>query len=377
MMIYPDELIDSQFLATLKRENIVPAEDIMPLDGSGEIVRFRTVNDAPYEKSGAYYLHVDGFPNWGVMEFGRHTGMVQDTFRFDRMSDREKDILRDANPEEAAAWREEQSRRGEEQSRREEKRRGEEQKRREDDPSLHGLFDVVKRASVVRGGSRLRGYLWERFYLRGLERYVENIIDFAQWSVEGQTCPLSRNALRQGRTDSLLIPLTHVETGRFMGVQWIAGQPEPDGHYRRGFMKGTVLAGACYEIPLTGKRDDNIAYVCEGVCTGLAITALLHADVYGGYRYQRGPVFCCLTTANMAATCQALRARYGSERRIIVMTDHDGKTEATRGYNPGRDAGQDCIERGIADVMFPAEMLDRRDENTDYYDVFVERWAEL
>jgi len=95
----PDELIDSQFFATLDKLNIHPDEDLRPLDASGNIVRFAVDGDRRGEKSGAYYLYGDGLPNWGVMVYGVHERMVQDKFRFDRMTRREQDILRAVNPQ--------------------------------------------------------------------------------------------------------------------------------------------------------------------------------------------------------------------------------------------------------------------------------------
>lgn len=369
-MFIPDYMIEAQFLATLRREDITPDEELFPLDGSGSIVRFRTVNDKPTEKSGAYYFHADGHPNWGVMEYGKHSGMVQDKFRFDRLTDTDKERLREENGGSQG-----QSHGNDSTDEAEIHRRAEARKAR------MAELEAEQKAGLARAWERYsRGvkgqqvyehpYLYERFFLRGVD-YLEFMEDFHMFYP-----PYVWNAPAvDPDAGGLLVPLSDVKTRAFRGLQWISGKSDGEGHFPRGFTKGSDVRGACYEFDVPALKSAPAVLVCEGWCTGLALLCLMEAVRYTGHPFITGKVFASLSSANMPHVCRALRERYPS-KRIYVMTDHDGATQCRRSRNPGRDAGQECIDAGVADVMMPAMIIGRETENTDYYDVMIEELAE-
>ena len=79
-----EEIITAEFLATLEELAIKPRYDLRLLM-DGQIHRFSTDEDIGGEKSGAYYIHSDGWPNWGVMDFRKHDEMQKFKLSRERM----------------------------------------------------------------------------------------------------------------------------------------------------------------------------------------------------------------------------------------------------------------------------------------------------
>lgn len=370
----PDELIDSQFFATLDKLNIHPDEDLRPLDASGNIVRFAVDGDRRGEKSGAYYLYADGLPNWGVMVYGVHERMVQDKFRFDRMSRREQDILRAANPQ---ARREPPHRPD---IRRELPAESRTVSREPSAVSREPAAAVSREPSAV---SRMRAahsslQLALARYREGLtgptvdthpfirRRFTEHgvilpeISGFDLWGTDR----LAKNAPRKDRqSGNLLFPLVHIATGTFTGLQWYGTRRNDAGHWAKGFFAGTMPKGSSFCISPIGARE-GLVYVVEGIATGLALLALIWRQ-----RQEAVTVHCALSAANIRHVCAALRC---TGDFIIIAADNDEATAAKTGKNVGVQAAEDTKNAGLADrVEVPAFVSPEAPQNVDWYDVLL------
>lgn len=351
----PDELIDRQFFDTLDKADIHPDEDLRPLDASGGIVRFSVDGDRHGEKSGAYYLYADGLPNWGVMQYGRHEGMIQDKFRFDRMSRREQDILRAANPQTSR-------------------------------PAASSTAPLPPQAALTapdaphpaRTSSLLLALARYREGMTGRivdthpfirRRFTEHGVDFTK--IDGfnlwGTKNLARNAPRKDRkSGNLLFPLVHLRTGTFTGLQWQGTRRNDAGHWARGFFAGTMPLGSSFCISPEGAKS-GLVYVCEGIATGLALLCLIWRQ-----RHETVRIHCAMTAHNLRHVCTALRQT--SRDFIIIAADNDEATAAKTGKNPGLDAAQATKNAALADrVEFPAlrELTTERLSNIDWYDVLI------
>lgn len=344
----PDELITRQFMATMADAGIVPARDLLPLDASGSIVRFPVEGDRHGEKSGAYFLHGDGLPCWGVMQFGRHDGMVQDKFRFDRMTRDEQAMMRAANrsltpaPEPAPAPKPEPA----------------------PAPSrAEALSRALARYRAGASGDVAAGhpFIRARFLSHGVR--LSDIAGFNLWGTER----LAPNAPRVDMsTGALLFPIVGVMSGQFHGLQWQGRRYAENGHWMRGFVTGSAPMGASFAITPEGARTD-IVCVCEGIATGLAVLAL-------SWRKRRETVcvHCALTAQNIAPVCMQLRASRADEPCILVMADNDAGTEHRTGRNPGIAAAETAKRAGYADkVLVPALSPSGETQNVDWYDALL------
>lgn len=362
----PDELIDSQFFATLDKLNIHPDEDLRPLDASGNIVRFAVDGDRRGEKSGAYYLYADGLPNWGVMVYGVHDGMVQDKFRFDRMTRREQDILRAANPQ---ARREPPHRPDIRRELPAESRtvsREPSAARRE--PSAVSRMRAAHSSlqlALARYREGLTGqtvdthpFIRRRFTEHGV--ILPEIAGFNLWGTDS----LAKNAPRKDRkSGNLLFPLVHIATGTFTGLQWYGTRRNDAGHWAKGFVAGTMPNGSSFCIRPDGARE-GVVYVVEGIATGLALLALIWRQ-----RQEAVTVHCALSAANIRHVCAALRS---TGDFIIIAADNDEATAAKTGKNTGRQAAEDTKNAGLADrVELPAFVCSEHPQNVDWYDVLL------
>lgn len=338
MITIPDDMIDRQFMETLQEAGITPAEDLFPLDASGCVVRFAVEGDRSGEKSGAYYLHGDGLPTWGVMQWGRHDGMIQATFRFDRMTAREKARLREAV--------------------------------RDDDTVTRQRVTPVSTRRVVTRKEQLCASL-ER-YRHGERGDVVRLHPFFVQRFTEQSIILpdvlrlwgndvARNApCVETSTHRLLFPLLRVETGAFCGLQWQGDGYGPSGHWVRGFTAGTAPNGASWLIDPAGARDD-VVYVCEGVATGLAVAVMQGANVR---------VHCALMACNIKHVCEALR-RTAAGVRIVIAADNDIGTLARRGRNPGLIAAENAKHADLADDVIVPPSATGLTYNIDWYDVLL------
>lgn len=355
-LTYPDELIDNQFRATLAREGITPREDLFPLDASGSIVRFAVMNDRPGEKSGAYYLHADGFPNWGVMEYGRHDRMIQDKFRFDRMSRREQDILRAANPQACRHEPESPCRRS---------TPTRPQPRESRAPVSH-VPTAAERPAFLRAALRqyregvtgsvveTHPFVRRKFTEKGFD--LREIAGFNLWGTDHLAATAPRVS---GLTGNLLFPIISPVTGMFHGLHWLGHRPAASGHWAKGFVMGTSPMGASVCLRPDSVKREKLVYVCEGIATGLAVQWQLWRQTGEAFT-----VHCALSAGNIVPLCTALRSIDGIT--IVIAADNDAGTEKKTGKNPGLAAAQQAKEAGVADVI---EHPAGRVNNVDFYDL--------
>lgn len=342
----PDELITRQFMATMADAGIVPTTELLPLDASGAIVRFSVEGDEHGEKSGAYFLHGDGLPCWGVMQFGRHERMIQDKFRFDRMTRTEQDAMRAANrpmtPPPCPVITPHPS-----------------PKRPENREALLARALARYRAGV--SGEVVAGhpFVRARFLSHGIR--LSDIAGFNLWG-SGRLAP---NAPRvDAATGALLFPLLGVASGRFHGLQWQGRRYADNGHWMRGFVTGTAPMGASYVIQPAGARTDLVC-VCEGIATGLAVLALMWRK-----RREAVCVYCAMTAQNIAPVCMRLR---GCRRDacIMVMADNDAGTEHRTGKNPGVTSAETAKRAGYADYVCVPSLSPSGTQNVDWYDALL------
>ncbi len=110
----------------------------------------------------------------------------------------------------------------------------------------------------------------------------------------------------------------------------------------RGKVKLNLAGGqqaGCYH-PIRG-TDPARVLVCEGYATGAA----LHAAT--------GHSVVCAMSAKNLLTVARIVAHQAKGREVVICADNDHGTEATKGFNPGIDAGEDAAEAIGARAVWP------------------------
>ena len=354
-----ESLIISQFFTSMHRCGIKPRENFNP-DMDGKTHRFAVDGDRGNSKSGAYFVHVDGCPNWGVMDYHSHTEMQKFSFDFDAISDDEKrEYARQQNNPKQRKISEAQRK---EDERRKEAERNAKEKMVQDITAIALAEYEAADSDIER-----HPYLIERFVDKGISipdfgvfstRYREHSKDEIDYSTitryPVRIChvPICGGKCRKG---TLIVPFVNIETGKIQTLQMI-----PPIHNKRGkfdkkfdkwFYAGLPQAGTAHVLMPDGGENSTIAFCCEGLITGLAVLLIT-----GGQQ----PVYCVGGCGNYIHVCTALRKRY-PKRKICIMADNDI-------HRKGIKAAEDCISAGIADdYKYPPK------PDTDFYDYILEK----
>ena len=362
MYKFSEEQITTQFWASMEDCKIVsryPFELIMDGKTHRFAVEGERCND--FNGSGAYFIHADGWPNWGIMDYHQHSSFQLYKFDINKLSDLERERER-VDEEEGERLTPEQWR--------EIAERKEAKRKREEAKSRAQAFDRACREYL----SGSKDEVWKHPYLR--ERFVKNGIiaeakdfDLFDWKVFGYPYPNKMKIVvhpvntRQCETGDLLVPLSDALTDHFRTLQIIKAKKRSDGKWDKRFYYGVPIRNVCYKIQSPNSEEAPRVFLCEGVCTGLAVKALVHRE---------GTIFCAMDCGNLEAVARSLRVRYPG-KKIILMADNDGATFQKREFNPGIREANILLKKKLVDAIKPAQIAGRENQNIDWYDVLVER----
>lgn len=171
-------------------------------------------------------------------------------------------------------------------------------------------------------------------YLSGSHPYL----DAKELSVEG--C----QDVRVDADGWLVIPA--MKAGKVVSVQRIA----PDG--QKLFWKGAPVSGTAFVV---ARRGATVNVLCEGFATGLAC--------YQAVRNAR--VWVLWNTGNLKKPPDL------PPGLTVIAADNDHGTEATKGFNPGIEAGMAAAEEIGCGIAFPEWI-----QGTDWADYRLERVEE-
>ena len=280
-----EEIIEAEFFATLEALAIRPRGDFRP-QMDGRLHRFSTEDDRGGEKSGAYFVHADGLPNWGVMDFRQHGEMQK--FKLDRDRLPEGSGTHD---KQAINTRKEQEEHEAEQAR---ARAYDEYSRANQEAANFHPYCRLKKVDGV--SSKLRVVV---------ARINTDFCDVGD----------------------LLIPIVNATTRRFQSLQRISRRTTREGKHIKGIYSKTRLAGGCFEfIP---KESPQKIIVCEGFATGASI-----------FKVARVPsvVLSAMSCNNLANVARVWRKRLRVP--LIIAADND---------KAGLTAARDVLAAGFAD----------------------------
>ena len=362
-------LIENQFFYSMRKCGIEALFDL-DLEMDGSIHRFSVKGDKVSERSGAYYIYADEWPNWGIMDYRKHSGMQK--FKFDTS------LLNASELEEFHEQFNPEQRKMIEERKVEDKKLKAENERR----SLEQAWNLYSSntdnntfcfyANVDR-----HPYLLERFLSMRNPNLNPNLyIDLWQFEyhLEGVKIPdypLKRLYILDKEKNEwiptkLIIPITNVYTRKFQTLQYISHIQNEKGKYNKGFYPGLPIKYGCYELIPKGTENSKVICLAEGICTGLSIIVLTKAEY---------PVFCALSSNNLMNVARGLRQRYEGSK-IIIMADNDKKNELNPNIrkNTGVVAANEVIAAGLADyIRIPKLATSTSNKNIDWYDVLVEK----
>ena len=345
-----ESIILEEFFAHLRDIGIEPKGDFYPIL-DGQIHRFAVDDDRGGAKSGAYYVHADGFVNFGAMDFRKHSCMQKGS------------ISRDYRPK----YDKKQYEKAIEESRR---RQAELQIRKKEAEACSRVqmmkeFTIYDKERRLVISSDLNTGYENHPYLKH-----KGVADLVQY---GMNFRVKKNQTSQNdfsQVGDLLIPLVHVDSAyspkieeRTRDLQIISGKLNHEGKYEKRFYRNIPKQGCyCELIPIQCRGDNYFSdkvkriFICEGVATGLSLLALTDFE---------SPVFCAMSYSNLMNITKAWRAKLNNHFhsffyhvQIIIAADNDYS-------GVGVKAANEVIEAGYAvDKIIPSEI--GQDFN-DYY----------
>lgn len=292
-----ERIVISAFFDFMRKNGIYP-RDNLTLITDGKIHRFSTQNDKHGGEAGAYFLHVDGCPNGGAMDYHIHSEMQK--FKLD------KDLI----PRRPVMSREEYERMKADN----ERKKQENIKRQEEKYRLAAINAYAEFNSALP-----LAYPESHSYL--IHKNVHNF----------NSCDIKLR-IKQKKADNdicnvgdLLIPILDAANDEFISLINIS---ENSPHKKFNY-KNARITGGCVQLIPDGLRDwfcfktDNtiilpeinsdITYVCEGIATGYAFLEIIE------HKY---PVLCAGGCNNLIHVCKAWHERY-PEMKIFIAADND------------------------------------------------------
>lgn len=263
-----ENIIEEQFFITMKNSGITPRENLS-LVMDGNIHRFSVEGDRYCEKSGAYYIHADGWPNWAIMDYRQHSSMIKFTL--------DKEFMKETQ---FSTW-----------PKKDKKKELEEEKRKREEARKRA-YDEWKSSS--REGIYQHPYIQLK-KIRCLGKFVK---------VHGR-----RKTNDYCSEGDLLIPLINPVTGRFQSLQRISYKTY-DGKHIKGIYPSTIFKGAMY--PFYIPRFSEIV-ICEGFATGSSIFEATKGQSL---------VICAMSCNNMAEITKIFHEKYNNIP-IIIGADND------------------------------------------------------
>ena len=285
-----NETLRELIFAHMAEEGIEPRSEI-DFICDGKVHRFATQDDSYGHKSGAYYIYDDSVPNWGIMDFHKHTEFQKRKLAFDDLPKERQQEIREQiareKPVDNKAIEEEQIAR---------KRAFCEYQRASAKPVNRHPYYKLKQITLE--DSRIRVVTW----------------------------PKSGDFCRRG---DLLIPLMNCLSREFQTLERISYNHMPNGKHLKGLYPKTHRAGACFEFPT--KNPEQII-ICEGFATGASIHSVMR---------KRNIVVCATCWSNIINIARIWRKR--CTLPIIIAADND---------EAGLRGATQAIEAGYANEIF-------------------------
>ena len=267
-------VIEEQFFYTLSINNI-EFKHYEPLRMDGKIVRFQTKEDSRIEKSGGYYIHSDGWPNWGFIDYRKTNDGVMIKYKLDPKLT-PKNILDFINPS----------------YQNEENNQSEIIKHQEKELVRAKAYDEYQRA-IPKGTEQHPYCILKK--ISGLN----NQIRITNNSLPNDIC----------KNGDLIIPLVNIRTRKFQSLQRITKNKMANGKHMKGIYPNTILRDACYIFQNISRPSKLI--ICEGFATG--------ASIFSTCR-DRAVVISAMTCHNMKNIAEAVKD-YGIH--IVIAGDND------------------------------------------------------
>lgn len=350
-----ETLITAQFFHSMHTCGIRPRESFTPImDGATR--RFSVEGDKSSEKSGAYFIHADDCPTWGVMDYHIHSSMQKFKFDFSGLSsDERREFLKQNNLSNV---------RGmsgihtitESQRKKQEKANANKENQQ---AALRMAINEYLYSDLF--GVFMHTYLRSRFTRKGI--HIEHSSVFASFDVQSNDEPenysttqrmpvaISRGRVQGGlcKNGELIIPMLNIITGEIQSLIHIPTTPNQEGKFLKLNYTGLTIQGAAHWLIPKGAINADCLFVCEGICTALAVLI----DTQEKY-----PIFSAGTCHNLFNVCKALRTKY-PDKKIIVIADNDAN-------NAGKIAAEKCKAEGFANGIRMPEITGH-----DWYDKFI------
>lgn len=294
-----------QFIDFMERLGIQPHDD-RDIILDGELHRYRTHDDRASDLSGAYCVHVEGYPAGFVQDWRKG---IKETWKYDMSGLDEEQRTYFNSPEF--------------------RKKADEERRKAE----------AHREALRAQRTQLARQLWDR-----LPEAPANHPYLQRKHV--QSYGLRFNP----ETGDLAVPLKNVK-GLLMSIQWIPAEQAK----HKLFYEGASLKGAFWSAGLEAAGTPDLILLGEGYATMSKVHELT------GY-----PVAAAMSCTRLSETAKELRACYPASK-IIICADNDKATELSRGHNPGLYEAQAVVKRRLADGLIYPE-FSHPEDGTDWDD---------
>ena len=366
-------LIEEQFFYFLANNGIIPKSRRLDLIMDGKIHRFPVEDDKSGNESGAYFIHSDGCPAWGAMDFHKHGGMIKGKFNIELLSSSDHDEIisqlksNDRNNDAIRA----------EMLQKKEAKKIEAEKIKKE-----AEFLAIKNAQLEYENNNCYSACLSTYHLYSILKHLYNLNNdgalerIFDYQVRVKTQEKPGDICKKG---DLLIPLYNAGTMIFQSLQYIRMlNSENMKHeimdlqaheydiflyirhienslehvkFEKRFYKGTSTKGACFPfIPFHNERPDHI-YICEGLATGASIFNFYECSI---------EIYAAMSCGNIIHVAKMLRAKY-PKALITIAADND-KNHA------GENAAIETIKAGYADNYNMPKKI-----GSDWNDHFIEK----
>ena len=358
-----ESLITNQFFHSMNACGITPRETFSP-NMDGKTHRFAVEHDKSGAKSGAYFIHADDCPNWGVMDFHIHSSMQ--TFSFDLSvldADTRREYLKQNNISNVQGI---SGTRTITETQHKEIERKKEAKANANKEIQQAALRMALREYLYADlfGVFQHQYLRSRFTDKGIrieESTAFNIRDKQtpdepkNYRPPADRMPLaiSMGSVNGGicKPGELLIPMRNVLTGEFQSLIHVPVKPDKEGKFLKLNYKGLTIQGAAHFLTPKFSEFADCLFVCEGIATAIALLVDLR---------EKYPIFSAGSCGNLYPVCEGLRKRYPN-KRIVLVADNDKN-------GAGINAANKCRNAGLVDGIRMPEI-----SGHDWYDRLITR----
>lgn len=357
-----EALITNQFFNSMNTCGIRPRENFTP-NMDGKTHRFAVEHDKAGAKSGAYFIHADDCPTWGIMDFHIHSSMQ--TFSFDLSAidaDTRLEYLKQNNISNVQGI---SGTRTISETQHKEIERKKQEKADANKEIQQAALRMALREYLYADlfGVFQHPYLRSRFSDKGI--HIEKSTAFNSFDVQTPDEPenyrptqrmpiaISRGRVMGGlcKEGELIVPMLNVISGELQSLIHIPVTPNQEGKFLKLYYTGLTTTGAAHLLfPKFSEYADTV-FCCEGICTALAVLI----DTQEKY-----PVFSAGGCNNLYHACKALRTKY-PDKKIIIIADNDAN-------NAGINAANKCKAEGLANGIRMPEI-----SGHDWYDRLITR----